>query len=1437
MPQRKDTPAARAALARRRQRAAQNLKTAGIATATATDRPSTQRNESSVATSTNSGSSGLSMMTKVAEKRTNAITINTNKRGQLPTNHNPVAERRATSTTLGNKNRHQSRQQPVKYDVRTEMATGLSSTPSTEGQCNVETVLEEGTSTGAPLYFPTSSDSKGQLNVLEQKKQQHINHSPEKYERISNFGYVEMTSPQPMVPDRRDLIRYESSSPSKEVISSTPSESSQNRNIGNLTSKTAESDRLQLPSLQASTNSNSDSRKQSSKKNRKDTAIPRQTRNPKIGTSTKTKFATNTGADTTVTKQSLPKRDKSTQKTSSSSSTIADILAGKSPTRVSKMPSPSTVNTDSRQSLPRRNASPGRVMSPEKKLSPHRFRSPKNDDNIRPTSQQAPLQPASVVPTRNPSHFNVKRVESNKPVRNPPQASLATSKYVANVHSTSSTQSDSKSQFYQSRPATDPSTERHYLQHRNMTSEKSDRKLAESSENFTLKEADLSEYLMDSCSIVDTSIIIDSEQQHLNISRTSVMRSRVEIDENDAKYLNVQPGLTTHSVQKFGAKIAGKEIQSKKSTQTSLQRSREINVMDAACLHSGDLVMIRSCSVSTTLQEKRNAVFTEFDGPCLGKLEESLRVAKVGDNKFSPLVQGDRVTLQSPSKTLLGARWKRNDVHRKNEIGFFDDSHKNCNQWMIYSATFGTSILVGQAAVTKDYQMQTTRTFIRSGESIVLVNCSNGGMLSVRDGVVMLLTDSYDPERTPTSGDPSLLGRLGGYDRIEPSTSETFQLLKVSIPPCPTWVTPRGMGERLFLNGTYLLEPSRNQNVDISVDRYLSSTAKENILVDEVIGSFLGLEGLYIKMKESEEQSEITFQLFDCDGVTFDLSLRNLVEQILPLSTSYVRVKKFIGLHYPGYEYGQVMQAFCERLDLYLQQFVTFIAKLEYSTRKPPPTGTLTMKNIHFEITPLLHSMSILEQTTKTVHNKKGGALINALRSLEKTVYMGDTVAKDILGTLVDQASVPYAEMLSIWLQSGRLCDPYEEFMVMKTRDLKNGVELDGDTWANVFMINEEHVINDIVRNEKFKNKILITGKYWNAVQACTVDVMSSDEMRTRPLELEKLQFQSDLSGISALIDTMYESASEKLLHILRDKFHLKESLQIMKRYFLLDQGDFLVNFLEAVGEELAKPFEEVYIGRVQHFLGISIQFTESQREDEIDHRATRDNKKRCKLSPNSLRCKLADQSLVSYLDSLYGGIEDQGPNTPSRQKYGSHKQGVSGFDFFEIDFPRVPFPISLIISPTAMENYKLLFRHLFFAKHVERRLVGVWSDHQVLKKLDSLRGLLGPTFLLRQRMLHCVQNLMNYMTFEVVESNWLEMLSSIDIPEDASSDLKQRTIDDLLNIHHAFLQKTIDSCLLTNPILIKSLIKLLNTCLLFTDQMKRFMDTTKIVSMQKNLR
>ena len=118
----------------------------------------------------------------------------------------------------------------------------------------------------------------------------------------------------------------------------------------------------------------------------------------------------------------------------------------------------------------------------------------------------------------------------------------------------------------------------------------------------------------------------------------------------------------------------------------------------------------------------------------------------------------------------------------------------------------------------------------------------------------------------------------------------------------------------------------------------------------------------------------------------------------------------------------------------------------------------------------------------------------------------------------------------------------------------------------------------------------------------------------------------------------------------------------------------------------------------------------------------------------------------------------------------------------------------------------------------------------QLLKKLDILRGALGPTFLLRQRMLHFVQNLIYYMIFEVVESHWMEMRSAVDDRAAGGRVDKQQTVDEILQVHNTFLERTLEACLLTHSDLIRGLTKLLNTCLLFTDQMKRFMDTTKIV-------
>ena len=53
------------------------------------------------------------------------------------------------------------------------------------------------------------------------------------------------------------------------------------------------------------------------------------------------------------------------------------------------------------------------------------------------------------------------------------------------------------------------------------------------------------------------------------------------------------------------------------------------------------------------------------------------------------------------------------------------------------------------------------------------------------------------------------------------------------------------------------------------------------------------------------------------------------------------------------------------------------------------------------------------------------------------------------------------------------------------------------------------------------------------------------------------------------------------------------------------------------------------------------------------------------------------------------------------------------GFHVFALDYS-VKWPLSIVLSKRALTKYQLLFRHLFFCKHVERELCSAFLTHQV---------------------------------------------------------------------------------------------------------------------------
>jgi gamma-tubulin complex component 2 len=87
----------------------------------------------------------------------------------------------------------------------------------------------------------------------------------------------------------------------------------------------------------------------------------------------------------------------------------------------------------------------------------------------------------------------------------------------------------------------------------------------------------------------------------------------------------------------------------------------------------------------------------------------------------------------------------------------------------------------------------------------------------------------------------------------------------------------------------------------------------------------------------------------------------------------------------------------------------------------------------------------------------------------------------------------------------------------------------------------------------------------------------------------------------------------------------------------------------------------------------------------------------------------------------------------------------------------KVRWPLSLIISKKTLTKYQLIFRHLFYCKHVERQLSATWLNHQSTKELDVRSAFLS-SYALRHRMLMFLQNLSYYMMVEVLEPNWHQL-------------------------------------------------------------------------------
>jgi gamma-tubulin complex component 2 len=615
----------------------------------------------------------------------------------------------------------------------------------------------------------------------------------------------------------------------------------------------------------------------------------------------------------------------------------------------------------------------------------------------------------------------------------------------------------------------------------------------------------------------------------------------------------------------------------------------------------------------------------------------------------------------------------------------------------------------------------------------------------------------------------------------------------------------------------------------------LSLDAQEKAVIEDLLFVFMGFEGQYIRFSDAYNPHEEKERLL---GPQFkilpglDPSLKDLTKAMLRTATHYIAVETCVEVLSRD-QYGAVNHALCAAIRRLLKDYLTLIAQLEHQSLTND-SFTLHILNLHMKQTShmlfqlyttgieLLKANGILEDEkdeetdddTNDFENileslREGGATIKkmckggsvlGLITKRLSSMSGDPAARTLLTTLLREASRPYMAMLNEWLHHGGIKDPHAEFLVKEQRSIKRE-RLDQDYtdeyWEKRYTIRDALVPPQL---EAVKDKVLLAGKYLNVVRECGgVDV--SKRVEDAPTSFDDPRFLDN-------VNSAYASANSSLLNLLLTTHQLPARLRSLKHYFFLDRSDFFTYFLEMGELELKKPAKHVNVGKLQSLLDLATRHAGSV--------AVEDPYK------EDIKVQINDVGLTNWLMKIVNvqGLDQEAATslstyTPATTDAITNDKDITGFQALVFDY-NMPFPLSLVVSRVTLTRYQLLFRFLLSLKHLETDLGkcwgeqgknGMWKHRSRNARVEQWKR---KAWTLRARMMVFVQQLTYYCTAEVIEPNWVSLMSRLKeedlgkASESVGGERVKRTVDELMQDHVDFLATCLKECMLTNSKLLK---------------------------------
>ncbi|KAJ3162107.1 Gamma-tubulin complex component 2 [Geranomyces michiganensis] len=651
-----------------------------------------------------------------------------------------------------------------------------------------------------------------------------------------------------------------------------------------------------------------------------------------------------------------------------------------------------------------------------------------------------------------------------------------------------------------------------------------------------------------------------------------------------------------------------------------------------------------------------------------------------------------------------------------------------------------------------------------------------------------------------------------------------------------------------------------------------SPAEQEKLVMDDLLYVLMGIDGNYINRDatwyDNHSSTKIDGTRFEVDP-TMDTSIAELVKRILPLPYYLHVIDKYIDLH-AKFKYGRVQHALAATMQDLRKNFLLLIVQLESQAMSAPQFG---LQKLWFYLHPSLNTMAALaslidaitaaerlagltepdrakapDQRSEATGAKpaaftRGGGLALSVLCERLLSFSGDPVLKALYAQLLSSCAVPYNATLATWIHSGEIFDPFDEFMVVETRGLNRDefVGAYNDVyWEHRYTLRHDYVPPFL---SVLQDKTLLAGKYLNVVRECGVAIpephVRYDHYRSenghspataRPGVMSDVVVAMGGERFVEDIETAYGYANHTLLGLLFTDHHLMERLRSVKHYFLLDQSDFLVHFLDVANEHLLKPAQDVGVEQVKSLLELVLR-------DPAASPGTNKYK-------DDIEAELSTSPLVPRLMKELEKNAGRGSISKSGDRFDLADSAIdepefNGIEAFQLKYT-APFPVSLIINKKVLLKYQLTFRHLFQCKYIERQLSDAWReqsksglytrskrfrtprrrasaflDNGYEDPHDEVSGdrrdeeeeesmLMSRMCALRTKMLHFMQQYMYHVGYEVVEQLWQKFEEEV---------VKADTIEDVIQIHLEFQDRCMKECMLSNSEMVKAFRKLMSIC------------------------